>query len=630
MVINGNGNYFFFKNKISKVIQHAKAVLAGNEFLATYARKTNQNVFIVPTVVDPKRYTLRELPLNPKKKFTIGWIGSPSTSTYVKEIAAAIRRFCKQYDAELVLVGSGQIDLEGIPLQIKEWSEETELDELYSFDVGIMPLTDGVWTRGKCGFKLIQYMACGLPVVASPIGVNQDLVKQGISGFLASSEDEWFKAFENLYQSKVLRDKMGVSGRKTFEELFSLEVFNPIVAKILKQASITKIKVVHVVSGLNAGGTEMMLFKLLSKMSVDHFENTVISLTDSTDGVVGNKIRSLNTAIYTLSMRSGVANPMGALKFIAILYRIRPHILQTWLYHSDLLGALAFLVSPVKKLCWNIRCSFLDFKQYSKTTEFSVRVLSKLSSLPNAVLVNSRVGQNYHESLGYHPRRWELIPNGFDLERFSPDPNAKKNLTQMLGLPENSYVIGMVARFDPMKDHSTFIRAAEKLLRHRTDAHFILIGKGVTYDNPAICSMFSVPTSKSHIHLLGERTDIAALVAGLDIFSLSSRGEGFPNVIGEAMACGVPCVVTNAGDSAEIVGNTGRIVPVSDPDALAEAWEILIQSSPESLKNLGDQARKRIENKFNLPLIVKHYENLYRNLLDEKVVLPVTEPAPAL
>ncbi len=381
------------------------------------------------------------------------------------------------------------------------------------------------------------------------------------------------------------------------------------------QNRLNKIKVVHVISGLNAGGTEMMLYKLLSQMSESKFENTVISLTDSENGEVGKKIKELGLPLYTLSMRAGSINPKGFIKLLILLYRLKADVLQSWLYHSDLLCTFAFFLSPVKKLCWNIRCSYVDFKKYSKLTELTVRALSKLSFIPDVVVVNSEEGRKHHSTIGFHPKKWKYIPNGFNTNKFQPSSIAKSKLIQELKLVDSDFLIGMVARFDPLKDHENFIEAARHLSLKNQNVHYVLIGRGLNDKNSNLVAQIKKARLEDKFHLLGERKDVAELVAGLDLFSLSSKAEGFPNVIGEAMACGIPCVVTNAGDSANIVGETGITVPISNAKALAEAWEKFTQMSPDELKQKGALARKRILEKFDLPAIANEYEELYSELL---------------
>lgn len=215
---------WLLRDKIRHVIADALGVIAGSEYLADYARKVNKNVVILPTAIDLNRYPLQEEKRIPKKNFTIGWIGSPSTAMYLQTIAPALRRFCQEHNAKLVLVGSGNIELPGIPLEIRSWSEQTEVEEMMQFDVGIMPLSDSPWERGKCAFKLIQYMSCGLPVIASPIGANCAVVEQGVNGFLANSIEDWVNALTALQGDLALRERMGKAGRLKVEAQYCIQV----------------------------------------------------------------------------------------------------------------------------------------------------------------------------------------------------------------------------------------------------------------------------------------------------------------------------------------------------------------------------------------------------------------------
>ena len=222
---------FLFRNKIRNVIRGASCVFAGNEYLAAYARQVNPNVSVLPTVVDTRRYLVTEKKSN-SRSLTVGWIGSPSTAIYLKEQIPVLKDFCSKYGVKLVLIGSGPIEMPGIPVEIKAWSEDTEIAELQQFDVGIMPLPDTDWARGKCGFKLIQYMACGVPVIASPVGVNQEIVENGVNGYLASTPAEWLSALESLQSSEELRKSMGRAGRERIEARYSLQTVAP---RMLKQ-----------------------------------------------------------------------------------------------------------------------------------------------------------------------------------------------------------------------------------------------------------------------------------------------------------------------------------------------------------------------------------------------------------
>lgn len=223
--------------KIATVMRLAHTVIAGNEYLANYARRAGATrVEIIPTVIDLERYPAASAATR-AKEFTIGWVGSPSTAPYLKAIAPALAETCKDGRARVRLVGSGPIDLPGVPLDIIPWQEETEVDEIHRFDIGIMPLPDEPWARGKCGFKLIQYMACSLPVVASPVGVNTEIVDVGINGRLATSHGEWIKALQDLQQDKAARQRMGEAGRLKVEQRYCLQQAAPRLIKILSEAS---------------------------------------------------------------------------------------------------------------------------------------------------------------------------------------------------------------------------------------------------------------------------------------------------------------------------------------------------------------------------------------------------------
>lgn len=223
--------------KIAAVMRHARCVIAGNEYLADYARNARaRKVEILPTVVDLDRYSIAPPP-NVRRPFTIGWIGSPFSSRYLERVAPALADVCKGGAARVVLIGAPPTALPDVPHETLRWSEETEVRDMHGFDVGIMPVVDEHWARGKCGLKLIQYMACGLPVVASPIGVNQEIVEPGVNGFLAGSDREWVEVLTTLRDQPKRARAMGLAGRRKVEEEYCLAVAGPRLASILKQAA---------------------------------------------------------------------------------------------------------------------------------------------------------------------------------------------------------------------------------------------------------------------------------------------------------------------------------------------------------------------------------------------------------
>ena len=226
-----------------------------------------------------------------------------------------------------------------------------------------------------------------------------------------------------------------------------------------------------------------------------------------------------------------------------------------------------------------------------------------------------------HTALGYAEDKMVVIPNGFDLAAFKPDSKARVAVREELGIYQEALLIGLVGRFDPQKDHRNFVAAAARLRTDYTQVHFLLCGDGVNWNNAELTGWIGEAGLRQQFHLLGRREDMPRLTAALDISSTSSSyGEGFPNVIGEAMACGVACAITDVGDSAFIVGETGLVVPPRDPEALAHAWKKLIEMGPEGRQKLGETARKRILENFSLPDIVARYEALYKEVVRRKQI----------
>jgi glycosyltransferase involved in cell wall biosynthesis len=301
-----------------------------------------------------------------------------------------------------------------------------------------------------------------------------------------------------------------------------------------------------------------------------------------------------------------------------MIRKIQPAILQTWLYHADLLGTVASIFGGRPSLVWNLRCSDMDLAHYPATTRLTLQLLAFCSRVPKAVIVNSQAGQRFHEAIGYRARKWEMIPNGFDLAEFRPDQEARIAFRDRLGIPHDATLIGMVARLDPMKDHATFLEAARTVAGTHENVFFILVGHGV---ESLISHVHALGLDK-RVHLFGLRGDVPKIMPALDICSLTSAfGEGFPNVVGEAMACAVPCVVTDVGDSAFLVGEAGRVVPPRNPELLARRWLELIEMGREKRLRLGAVSRERIRAHFDLVSVVKRYEQCYEELAAQSSVV---------
>lgn len=369
------------------------------------------------------------------------------------------------------------------------------------------------------------------------------------------------------------------------------------------------IRIVHVISDLDTGGAEAMLVKLVRGMDRSRFMNTVISLTDK--GQLGAAIESAGGAVYALGMKRGRPDLLAVSRLIRLLRMLKPTIVQSWLYHADLLSLLATKLIGFSPLIWNVRCVNMALEHYSRQTKWVRWILARLSGLPAAVVVNSHAGQRWHREFGYSPRRWEVIPNGFDTGTFAPDSGARRQLREELRLPTEAVVVSLFARVDPAKDHQTFFSAARQVLDRHSMAYFVLVGRGTEQ----LVGEVRRWNLDGHVSLVGHRNDVERLMPGVDIACLSSSfGEGFPNVLGEAMACGVPCVSTDVGDVRNIIGDTGLVVPVRDPGSLAHAVIDLIDRGPAAREGLGRAARARIEQEYSLRRIINRYAELYTGL----------------
>jgi glycosyltransferase involved in cell wall biosynthesis len=222
---------FLFGNKIKSVMCLASVVTVGNSYLRDFAISAGaKRIEVIPTVVDIYKYSVRRQSFDvysDTTPFTIGWIGSPSTQHYLLAIVPALVQVCSKGNMRLRLIGANPFDLPGIPAEFIVWSEDTEVSQIMSFDVGIMPLPDEPWTRGKCGLKLIQYMACGVPVIASPVGVNLEIVTEGANGYLARTIEDWIQAFDHLRTHRIIGQRMGVAGRRLVEDRYCMQVTAP-------------------------------------------------------------------------------------------------------------------------------------------------------------------------------------------------------------------------------------------------------------------------------------------------------------------------------------------------------------------------------------------------------------------
>ena len=370
----------------------------------------------------------------------------------------------------------------------------------------------------------------------------------------------------------------------------------------------------HIINELDAGGAERVLTRIAChNAQTNGPKQIVVSLMG--EGVYGPDLRASGVELHCLGMTSGLRDLPGAIvKLSGLMRGEKPDAIMSWLYHSDFISTLAAMLSGrgTKRLAWNIRCAEMDLAQYGRSTRIVLTLLAKLSRFPAIVAANSHAGQRHHITCGYHPKKWAFLPNGFDTDEWQPDPDAKIRLCKELGIAPSKHVVGMVARKDPAKDHATLFEAIKHVREQGHDIHLALVG-GETETLPVPAEL------TGHVTALGLRRDVANLVPAFDIAVLSSSfGEGFPNVIGEAMACGVPAIGNDVGDVAAILGGTGKTVPLHAPEKLATAIVELLSEDSDSKTFRKAATRQRIIDHYSLAAMNERYLALWDGLAGKR------------
>jgi len=374
-------------------------------------------------------------------------------------------------------------------------------------------------------------------------------------------------------------------------------------------------KILHLITNLEPGGAEIMLLNLLQEMPSHEWITRIVSMREI--GIIGSHIQDLGIPVQALKMQPGIPNLKALIKLVRILKQDPPDLIQTWMYHADLLGSLAALLAGHIPTIWGLHHTFNGKQSVNQKTRAIVWLNAILSNwLPKRVVCCAESVREGHKQIGYDPKKLIVIPNGIDVQRFHPDPTAASKLKLELGIADNALLIGHFARFHIQKDHQSFIEAASLLLSEMSGVHFILAGEGITEDNRQLRTWINNAGVSNQIHLLGFRQDMPFLMAGIDVGTLSSAfGEALPLTIAETMACAIPCVVTDVGDSKMIVGVTGKTVPPKDPLALSKAWKSILSLSTQERDHLGQLARSRIKNEYNIQIVSKLYNSLYKSII---------------
>ena len=365
--------------------------------------------------------------------------------------------------------------------------------------------------------------------------------------------------------------------------------------------------VFHIIAGLNNGGAESVLYRLC--ISDNPQNHHVVSMMGP--GKYGPLLEAAGVRVTCLNMPAGHVTLSGLWRLYRILRKEKPTVIQTWMYHADLIGGVVARLAGIKNICWNIRHSELESGKSKRSTIWVSKACAFLSKwVPRKIVSCAEKAKQVHVSYGYEASKMVVIGNGYNLELFKPDPTARQRVRVELGLSNDALLLGMVGRFNVQKNHKGLLHSLSLLKTKGVAFRCALVGTDMNQDNKQLTGWITALGLGNEMLLLDQRTDIPAVMNALDAHLLSSSAEGFPNVLAEAMACGTACVTTDVGDAAQIVGQTGWVVPPDDKaafvNAILEAMDEL-KSKAEEWQQRSEMAVERVQQNFSLETMVKAY-----------------------
>lgn len=496
---------------------------------------------------------------------------------------------------------------------------------------------------------LLEAMALGLPCVATncPSG-PAELTRDGQDAALVPLGDEAALAAALAALMRMTPAERLARGRQAAQSVRAryalpgvLTAWDDMFAGTVSGGGVTMdptspLCVTHVISGLGHGGAETVLQRLVCAPGA-RVRHRVISMKD--EGVIGPQLRRAGIEVQALEMR-GVAGALrGMWRLYRSLRRTRPDVVQTWMYHADLLAGSVARLAGVRAVAWGVRNSGIDLARGSRSSRLAAWCCARVSGrIPGVILMCARRAVEVHARWGYRRDRMLVIPNGYDVARWYPDAADRIHWRAAWQVSETTQVVGCVARWNPLKDHDTLLAALAHCLQRQPDLRCVLIGTGMTADNPELAARARHWGVLDRLILLGRRDDVPSLMRGLDVHVLSSRAEGFPNVVCEAMASGVACVATDVGDAALILEDRGWLARPRDAQDLARAMgEALAAVQAPDWETRRAAARAAVEERYGLQRMVDRYETVWRRLAVDfpprggrRLVSPVTESGAAI
>lgn len=537
----------------------------------------------------------------------------------MKDHATFLRALAEVPGALAVIIGDGAAGYArelhllaeslGVASRLEWRPAENHLASVYpSFDCLVSASAYGEGFSNVVG----ESMACGLPVIASDVGDSAWLLGDPSWVFPAGDHSCLAARMRRLgMMSAEERSALGRGNRQRIEGNFTLERMVDRTAALLEEVQ-TEVraerKVLWITTGLGTGGAEMMLTQVIA--GLPHLSHQVISLTSGGKHV--EPLRAAGAGVHSLDMPVGRPTCSALFQLLRLAWQIRADVVMGWMYHGCLAAVLVKLFCLGRgRVVWNIRQSLYDLALEKPGSARVIRLLVRLASLAEVITYNSQVSARQHEAVGYPAGKTVLIPNGFDLSRWKP---LEAGMRAVLPGPTGSggrLLVGRFGRYSAMKDYPTFLEAAALMAKQLPGLSFVLVGTGVDASNPELTRKVEELGLQNQVHLLGERSDLPLLTASLDLaVSSSAFGEGFPNVVGEAMACGVPVVATDIGDTAWVMGDSGTRVPARDPAGLAEACLEVLKLPQEERLRKGAEGRRRIEECFSLAGVLGRFDQL--------------------
>lgn len=367
--------------------------------------------------------------------------------------------------------------------------------------------------------------------------------------------------------------------------------------------------IVHIIVGLNVGGAESMLKRLIESDHATIPGTVVISLTSL--GVIGESLCVQGVRVHALGMSSVLDFPITLWRLVRLIRQYRPEIVQTWMYHADLLGGLAARLAGSCAVVWGIRSTTIPQGPLS-VTFWLIRLCAICSHIvPHRIICCAKSAKEAHIRLGYAAHKMTVIPNGYNFSVFDHHINSRTKARMELGFEDGDIIIGVVGRFDPLKDFHNFVTAASGLATKRGNVKFLMVGRNIEWSNHTLRGWIEGKGLVKHFQLVGEQSDVPYFLSAMDIFCLSSVNEAFPNVVVEAMAMELPCVVTRAGDAADILGVDDFVVPVKDSVSLSDALLRMCDLNPEVRRRLSERGARRVRAEYGIKNIRQKYEEVY-------------------